>query len=71
MWGVLLALCLLADDHADGVAFYKQRQFAKTIEALGRAAANEKPGTAEYRESAVLLGQSYYLTGRLPEPPSS
>ena len=60
-------LFLLADDHAAGVAFYKERQFAKTIETMQRAIAAEKPGTAEYRESAVILGQSYYLTSRLPE----
>ncbi len=65
--GIFLLVALLADDHADGVAAYKQRQFAKTIELLGRAASGEKPGTPEYRESAVLLGQSYYLTSHIPE----
>jgi tetratricopeptide (TPR) repeat protein len=67
MLSTLLLLVLLADDHSSGVEFYKQRQFAKTIESLERAVAGEKPGTPEYRESAVLLGQSYYLTSRLPE----
>jgi tetratricopeptide (TPR) repeat protein len=67
MLGIVLLLVMLADDHSDGVAFYKQRQFSKTIESLERAVATEKPGTPEYRESAVILGQSYYLTARLPE----
>jgi tetratricopeptide (TPR) repeat protein len=58
---------LLADDHSAGVESYRQRQFAKTIESLERAVATEKPGTPEYRESAVILGQSYYLTARMPE----
>jgi tetratricopeptide (TPR) repeat protein len=58
---------MLADDHSAGVEFYRQRQFAKTIESLERAVATEKPGTPEYRESAVILGQSYYLTARMPE----
>jgi tetratricopeptide (TPR) repeat protein len=57
---------MLADDHSAGVEFYRQRQFSKTIESLERAVATEKPGTPEYRESAVILGQSYYLTARLP-----
>jgi len=62
----MLLLLMLADDHSAGVEFYKQRQFSKTIESLERAVAAEKPGTPEYRESAVILGQSYYLTARLP-----
>jgi len=66
MLGGMLLLLMLADDHSAGVEFYKQRQFSKTIESLERAVAAEKPGTPEYRESAVILGQSYYLTARLP-----
>src|SRR5450755_2800718 len=67
MLGTLLLFYMLADDHAAGVELYKQRQFSKTIESLERAVATEKPGTPEYRESAVILGQSYYLSARLPE----
>jgi len=63
----MLFLFLLTDDHSAGVEFYKQRQFSKSIESLERAVATEKPGTPEYRESAVILGQSYYLTAHLPE----
>jgi tetratricopeptide (TPR) repeat protein len=68
--GVFLAAALMllpADDHSAGVELYKQRQFAKTIETLERAVATEKPGSPEYRESAVILGQSYYLTSHMPE----
>ena len=67
MLSSIFLLVLLADDHTDGVNFYKQRQFAKTIESLERAVGAEKPGTPEYRESAVILGQSYYLSSKLPE----
>src|SRR5580693_6488446 len=67
MLSIALLLFLLADDHSAGVEFYKQRQFAKTIESLEHAVATEKPGTPEYRESAVILGQSYYLTAHLAE----
>jgi tetratricopeptide (TPR) repeat protein len=68
--GLLITALLMfmpADDHSAGVEFYRQRQFAKTIESLERAVASEKPGSPEYRESAVILGQSYYLTAHLPE----
>ena len=64
---LLLSILLLGDDHATGVALYKQRQFTQTIDTLERAAATEKPGTPEFRESAVILGQSYYLTARIPQ----
>jgi tetratricopeptide (TPR) repeat protein len=67
MLGTVVLMVVFADDHAAGVESYKQRQFSKTIESLERAVATEKPGTPEYRESTVLLGQSYYLTARLPE----
>ena len=67
MQTLLLSLLFLADDHSDGVNFYKQRQFAKTIEALERVVATEKRGTPEYRETTVILGQSYYLTARMPQ----
>ena len=67
MLSIALLLLMLADDHSAGVEFYKQRQFAKTIESLERSVATEKAGSPEYRESAVILGQSYYLTAHLPE----
>jgi tetratricopeptide (TPR) repeat protein len=64
---IVVAVNLFLDDHSAGVDYYKQRQFAKAIESLDRAVAAEKPGTPEYRESTVILGQSYYLTAHLPE----
>jgi tetratricopeptide (TPR) repeat protein len=67
MLGGIFWLLMLADDHSAGVEFYRRRQFLKTIESLERAVTTEKPGTPEYRETAVLLGQSYYLSARLPE----
>ena len=67
MLGTVVLMVVFADDHAAGVESYKQRQFSKTIESLEHAVSTEKPGTPEYRESTVLLGQSYYLTARLPE----
>lgn len=64
---LLLGLAAVADDHAAGVEYFKQRQLPKAIESLSRAVASEKPGTAEYRESAVMLGQSYFLLGKMPD----
>src|SRR5450432_4505141 len=67
MVGVLLWLAMFADDHSAGVELYKQWQFSNSILSLKRAAATEKPGTPEYRESAVILGQSYYLSSHIPK----
>lgn len=67
MVNLVLMLAMFADDHATGVELYRQRQYGKAIEALERSAASEKPGTAAYRESAVILGQSYYLSSKIPQ----
>ena len=64
---LLIGLLTAVDEHGAGVDFYKQRQFAKAVETLERAVAVEKAGTPQYRESAVMLGQSYYLLARMPE----
>jgi len=68
MYGTLFLLAILAaDDHSAGVQYYRQRQFAKTIEVLERAISSEKKGSPQYLESAVLLGQSYYLSAHMSE----
>jgi tetratricopeptide (TPR) repeat protein len=67
MIGALLFLAMVADDHAAGLQFYREHQFTKAIESFERAVRTERPGTPEYRESAVILGQSYYLSARIKE----
>jgi tetratricopeptide (TPR) repeat protein len=51
--------------HQRGVELYKQKHYAEAIAALESAINGETPGTAEYRESALLLGQSYYLSAQV------
>jgi tetratricopeptide (TPR) repeat protein len=65
--GVLVLLAMLADDHAAGLNAYRQHNLPQAIEALEKAVAVEKPGTPEFRESATILGQSYYLSGQVKE----
>lgn len=76
MWAsVVLLFCALAQapdarvspDHAQGVALYRQREYAKAAELLRRALDSEKPGTTPYRETLLLLAQSYYLTAKVSE----
>lgn len=69
---VPLALLLLQsaapeDAHAAGLAAYRQRQYAKAAEAFSRALPREQPGTPEHRETLLLLGQSHYLSARIPQ----
>ncbi len=56
-----------ASAHARGVELYKQRQYVEAAKVLERAVAAERPDTPEYRESILLLSQSLYLAGRMPE----
>jgi tetratricopeptide (TPR) repeat protein len=55
------------DDHASGVRHFEQHEYDKAVDALSRAISKEAPKTAAYRESAFLLGESYYLTARMSE----
>lgn len=56
-----------APAHARAIELYKQRQYAEAAKLLERAVATERPDTPEYRESILLLSQSLYLSGRIPE----
>lgn len=56
-----------SDPHQDALVFYRQHQYAKAAELFERAAANEPKDGKEYRESVLLLGQSYYLSGKIQE----
>lgn len=63
---VLLALpclCLASDTadlHKQGVAFYGQKQYSQAIAMLEQAVQSEDPHSAEYKESTLYLGQSYF-----------
>jgi len=65
--GASLAAQQPPSDHAAGVALYRRREYAQAIEALRRAVESEKPGTPEYRESVLLLGQCFFLSARPAE----
>lgn len=55
------------DPHQSALALYRQRQYAKAAEMFERAIAHESKDGKEYRESVLLLGQSYYLSGKIRE----
>lgn len=60
-------LALQSGPHAAGVAAYAQHDYPKAATSLRAAIATEAPGSLAYRESALLLGQSLYLSGTLSE----
>jgi tetratricopeptide (TPR) repeat protein len=53
--------------HALGVLAYRRRDYSGAIEALKRAVAGEAPSSEAWRQSVFFLGQSYYLSARMPE----
>ena len=60
MWPVLL-LFLQVSAHQTALAAYKQHKFDEAIVDFTAALKIEQPGSPEYEESVLLLGQSYYL----------
>jgi len=67
---VLAALLVtgVADDaHNRGVQLYKQQKYADAITELQEAAKAEDPASAAYKESALLIGQSYFMLTQAPK----
>jgi tetratricopeptide (TPR) repeat protein len=63
MWLILL-LWLQVSEHQTALAAYKQHKFPEAVAHFTEALKSELPGTAEYDESVLLLGQSYYLDSK-------
>jgi tetratricopeptide (TPR) repeat protein len=67
MWLVLLVLLDAGATHQAAVQAYKQHKFADAVAGFTEALKNEAPGTVEYGESVLLLGQSLFLQGKYSE----
>jgi len=64
MWLGLIALWLAGVStgvHARGVDLYKQKKYAEAASMLEEAAKSEAPDSSEFKESALLIGQSYFM----------
>jgi tetratricopeptide (TPR) repeat protein len=55
------------DAHLHGVDLYRQQKYAEAIATLEVSAKNESPESLEYRESALLIGQSYFMLSKAPQ----
>jgi tetratricopeptide (TPR) repeat protein len=65
---LLLVLAAAANDaHQRGLDFYKQQKYADAITALEDAVKAEKPDSAAYKESMLLIGQSYFMLSQAPK----
>jgi tetratricopeptide (TPR) repeat protein len=67
MWAVLLLAMDLGATHQAALAAYKQHKFAEAVAQFTEALKTENPGTAEYAESVLFLGQSLYLQSKYAE----
>jgi tetratricopeptide (TPR) repeat protein len=53
--------------HQRGVDLYKAHKYNEAITALGEAAQAEDPKSADFQESALLIGQSYFMLSQAPK----
>jgi len=53
--------------HQRGVALYRQQKYADAIAALEEAIRTERPETPQHGESALLIGQSYFVLHEAPK----
>ena len=53
--------------HQHGVALFTQHKYADAIQVLREAIKTEHANTTEYAESALMIGQSYYLLRQASE----
>jgi tetratricopeptide (TPR) repeat protein len=64
MWPVLFLLLEASTPHQTALAAYKQHKFADAVAQFTEALKTEQPGSAEYQESVLFLGQSLFLESR-------
>jgi tetratricopeptide (TPR) repeat protein len=67
VFALLLQAGARSDLHRQGVQLYKQQKYADAITALEQAVKAEKPDSPEYRESSLMIGQSYYMLSQAPK----
>ena len=53
--------------HQRGLAFYRQQKYEDAIASFSEAAKTENRHSAEFKESALLIGQSYFMLSQAPK----
>jgi tetratricopeptide (TPR) repeat protein len=64
---LLFWLSLPTEVHQQGVALYKQHKYSEAIAALETASKSEHVGSNDYKESMLLIGQSYFMLSQAPK----
>lgn len=64
MWLVLFLFLEASTPHQAALLAYKQHKFADAVVQFAEALKTEQPGTAEYQESVLFLGQSLFLESK-------
>ena len=55
------------DAHKRGVDLYQQQQYSQAIQILGDAVKSEDPKSSDYKESVLIIGQSYFMLSQAPK----
>ena len=67
----LALLCFRAlaasTEHQHGVELYQQKNYADAISVLTEVSKTEPPESADFKESALLIGQSYFMMNQGPK----
>lgn len=61
---VVIAVFLAQDAYRAAITSYGSRNYSKAAEEFEHALKDQKPGSAEYQETTLLLAQSLYLTSQ-------
>lgn len=61
----LLAASVPSETHRRGLELYKQKRYPEAVAVLEQAVKTETPGTEEYTESVLAIGQSYFVMAQL------
>ena len=68
LFSVLLAVGTSSSPaHQRGVDLYKSHKYSEAITSLTEAAQAEDPKSADFQESALLIGQSYFMLSQAPK----
>ena len=64
---LLVSTSVSSGAHQHGIDLYKQQKYSEAIAVLQDVVKTEKADSAEYKESLLLIGQSYFMLSQAPK----